>query len=40
MFEGLKTMDQIVSEKKEDLLKTWKERLEKWKETSKESRYI
>jgi 5-methyltetrahydrofolate--homocysteine methyltransferase len=36
MFEGLKTMDQIVSDKKEDLLKTWKERLEKWKETSKE----
>ena len=36
MFEGLKTMDQIVSDKKEDLLKTWNERLEKWKETTKE----
>jgi len=36
MFEGLKTMDQIVSDKKEELLNTWKERLEKWKETSKE----
>jgi 5-methyltetrahydrofolate--homocysteine methyltransferase len=35
MFEGLKTMDQIVSDNKEELLKTWKERLEKWKETSK-----
>jgi 5-methyltetrahydrofolate--homocysteine methyltransferase len=34
MFEGLKTMDQIVSDKKEDLLNIWKERLEKWKEIS------
>ena len=37
MFEGLKTMDKLVSDEKDDLLKTWKERLEKWKETSKES---
>lgn len=36
MFEGLKTMDKLVSDEKENLLKTWKERLEKWKETSKE----
>jgi 5-methyltetrahydrofolate--homocysteine methyltransferase len=36
MFEGLKTMDQIVSDKKDNLLKTWKERLEKWKETTKD----
>jgi 5-methyltetrahydrofolate--homocysteine methyltransferase len=36
MFEGLKTMDKLVSNEKDDLLKTWKERLEKWKETSKE----
>ena len=36
MFEGLKTMDKLVSDEKDDLLKTWKERLEKWKETSKE----
>ena len=37
MFEGLKTMDKLVSDEKDDLLKTWKERLEKWKETSKDS---
>ena len=37
MFEGLKTMDKLVSDEKDNLLKTWKERLEKWKETSKES---
>jgi len=36
MFEGLKTMDKLVSDEKDILLKTWKERLEKWKETSKE----
>ncbi len=34
MFEGLKTMDQLVSDKKDELLKNWNERLEKWKETS------
>ncbi len=34
MFEGLKTMDQIVSDKKDDLLKSWKDRLENWKESS------
>jgi len=37
MFEGLKTMDKLVSDEKDNLLKTWKERLEKWRETSKES---
>ena len=34
MFEGLKTMDQLVSDEKDQLLKTWKNRLEKWKESS------
>ena len=34
MFEGLKTMDRIISDK-ELLLKEWKEKLEKWKETTK-----
>ena len=33
MFEGLKTMDKIVSDK-EQLLQEWKEKLEKWKETT------
>ena len=37
MFEGLKTMDQLVSDEKETLIKTWKEKLEKWKDTSSES---
>jgi len=37
MFEGLKTMDKLVSDEKEELLKTWKEKLQNWKETSKES---
>ena len=36
MFEGLKTMDKLVSEEKETLLKKWRERLEQWKETSRE----
>ena len=36
MFEGLKTMDKLVSEEKEALLKKWKEKLEQWKETSRE----
>ncbi len=34
MFEGLKTMDQLVSDDKENLIKTWKERLEKWHDAS------
>ncbi|MFB5604310.1 MAG: dihydropteroate synthase, partial [Candidatus Nitrosomaritimum aestuariumsis] len=33
MFEGLKTMDRLVSDK-EILLQEWKEKLEKWKETT------
>jgi len=33
MFEGLKTMDKIVSDK-DLLLKEWKERIEKWKDTT------
>ncbi len=34
MFEGLKTMDTLVSEEKPKLLATWKEKLENWKEKS------
>ncbi|MEJ2259523.1 MAG: B12-binding domain-containing protein, partial [Nitrosopumilaceae archaeon] len=33
MFEGLKTMDRLVTDK-EILLQEWKEKLEKWKETT------
>jgi 5-methyltetrahydrofolate--homocysteine methyltransferase len=33
MFEGLKTMDKLVSENKSLFLNEWKEKLEKWKET-------
>jgi 5-methyltetrahydrofolate--homocysteine methyltransferase len=32
MFDGLKTMDRLVSEK-DQLIKEWKEKVEKWKET-------
>ncbi|WP_371503933.1 dihydropteroate synthase [Nitrosopumilus adriaticus] len=35
MFEGLKTMDVLVSDQKPKLLADWKEKLEKWKEKSK-----
>ena len=34
MFEGLKTMDILVSDEKAQLLSTWKEKLENWKEKS------
>ena len=34
MFDGLKTMDRLMSEEKQALLKSWKERLEKWRDTS------
>ena len=34
MFEGLKTMDVLVSDEKPHLLSTWKEKLENWKEKS------
>ena len=33
MFEGLKTMDKLVSDK-EQLLQEWKEKIEKWKDTT------
>jgi 5-methyltetrahydrofolate--homocysteine methyltransferase len=32
MFEGLKTMDKLVSDEKDNLIKTWKEKLETWKD--------
>ena len=32
MFEGLKTMDILISDEKAQLLSTWKEKLENWKE--------
>jgi len=32
MFEGLKTMDALVSDEKPKLLSSWKEKLENWKE--------
>ncbi|MHA7734742.1 methionine synthase [Nitrosopumilus sp. S6] len=34
MFEGLKTMDTLVSDEKQNLLAQWKEKLENWKEKS------
>ncbi|HET6516983.1 MAG TPA: dihydropteroate synthase [Nitrosopumilaceae archaeon] len=34
MFEGLKTMDKLVSDEKQTLQKEWKDKLEKWKETT------
>ena len=34
MFEGLKTMDTLVSDEKPKLLAQWKEKLENWKEKS------
>lgn len=34
MFEGLKTMDALVSDEKPKLLAQWKEKLENWKERS------
>ena len=33
MFEGLKTMDKLVSDKKQ-LLQDWKEKIEKWRDTT------
>jgi 5-methyltetrahydrofolate--homocysteine methyltransferase len=35
MFEGLKTMDLLVSDEKPKLLAEWKEKLENWKEKSR-----
>jgi 5-methyltetrahydrofolate--homocysteine methyltransferase len=34
MFEGLKTMDKIVSDEKDILLQQWKEKVENWKDTT------
>ena len=34
MFDGLKTMDKLVSSEREQYLKEWQEKLEKWKETT------
>jgi 5-methyltetrahydrofolate--homocysteine methyltransferase len=34
MFEGLKTMDTLISDEKPKLLADWKEKLENWKEKS------
>ena len=34
MFDGLKTMDRLVSEERPLLLKTWRDRLEAWRDTS------
>ncbi|AFS81313.1 methionine synthase [Candidatus Nitrosopumilus koreensis AR1] len=34
MFEGLKTMDALISDEKPKLLSQWKEKLENWKEKS------
>ncbi len=33
MFDGLKTMDRLVSGERRELLKAWRERLESWKDT-------
>jgi len=37
MFEGLKTMDVLISDGKSKLLADWKEKLENWKERSTET---
>ena len=34
MFDGLKTMDALVSDQRQQLLQEWLERLEKWKDTT------
>lgn len=34
MFEGLKTMDTLISDEKQNLLAQWREKLENWKEKS------
>jgi 5-methyltetrahydrofolate--homocysteine methyltransferase len=33
MFDGLKTMDRLVSADRDQFIKEWKERIEKWEET-------
>ncbi len=37
MFEGLKTMDVLISDGKQKLLADWKEKIERWKENSTET---
>lgn len=34
MFDGLKTMDTLVSDQRVQLLESWKEKLEKWKDST------
>lgn len=34
MFDGLKIMDKLVSDERQNLLQEWRTRLEKWKDTS------
>ena len=34
MFDGLKTMDKLVSDDKDEFVQGWKEKLEEWKESS------
>ena len=34
MFDGLKTMDKLVSDEKDEFVNNWKEKLSNWKETS------
>ncbi|HXG14351.1 MAG TPA: dihydropteroate synthase [Candidatus Nitrosotenuis sp.] len=36
MFDGLKTMDKLVSADRDQFIKEWKERIEKWQETKVE----
>ncbi|MEW6044282.1 MAG: dihydropteroate synthase [Thermoproteota archaeon] len=36
MFDGLKTMDKLVSPARDQFVKEWKERMEKWQETKVE----
>ena len=33
MFDGLKTMDKLVSEEKDDFVSNWKEKISKWEES-------
>jgi len=34
MFDGLKTMDRLVTDEKPELLRAWREKLEKWRDAS------
>ena len=33
MFDGLKTMDKLVSEEKDEFVNNWKDKLSNWKES-------